>query len=348
MAALANYNQTDTETLKERCRLMIPIRSVSEAKEAWADWTRALSSLRAATGAPEFPALGNPQRDSCVDHFISTVLSGPPWMFIKYNEEYELYNGYVHDRAVVTLCSDSDSFCLRVGGSDALEGHEMQAFYGPCGWNVSGCIHAVGIEQDEYVDYFPSKIWVGSHVVPDVVKDFFKCQWRRYKESDDLMRLHARSGPLSCRICRNGRRRRITAVRYSGGLPSFDIQPNEVVLETLQRETQSLTNGMWGGAGPGSEDDETESEEDEDEEYIRYDEYEELICKPWPCREHWKSLTGEKARECPVCLEDTRELTHKMFSCGHFMCVSCINNSGFQWKCPICRVKIAERTVTLN
>lgn len=345
MAALTNYNHT-TPTLQSYGAIKsgIPIRSVSEAKEAWADWTRALRELRAATGEPTFPALATPQRDSFVDHFISTVLSGSPWMFIKYNEEYEVYYGYVHDRAVVTLCSDVGRFCLRVGGSDALEGHEMQAFYGPCGWNVSGCIHAVGIEQDEYVDYFPSKICLRSHVVPDVVKDFFKGQWRRYKESDDLMRLHARSGPLSCRICRNGRRRRITAVRYSGGLPSFDIQPNEVVLETLQRETQRRRVGP----GPGSEDDETESEEDEDEEYIRYDEYEELICKPWPCREHWKSLTGEKARECPVCLEDTRELTHKMFSCGHFMCVSCINNSGFQWKCPICRVKIAERTVTLN
>ena len=343
MAALTTQT---TEQLEGLCRNdNVVISSAADFRANWTAWTSALSALSTLT-APNFPALATPQRDSFVDHFISTVLSGPPWMFIKYNEEYELYSGYVHDRAVVTLCSDPDSFCLRVGGSDALEGHEMQAFYGPCGWNVSGCIHAVGIEQDEYVDYFPSKICLRSHVVPDVVKDFFKCQWRRYKESDDLMRLHARSGPLSCRICRNGRRRRITAVRYSGGLPSFNIQPNEVVLETLQRETQSLTNGMWGGPGPGSEDDETESEEDE--EYIRYDEYEELICKPWPCRQHWKSLTGEKARECPVCLEDTRELTHKMFSCGHFMCVSCINNSGFQWKCPICRVKIAERTVTLN
>ncbi len=347
MAALANYNHT-TPTLQSygAIKLRIPRRSVSEANEAWADWTRALRELGAATGEPTFPALANPQRDPFVDHFISTVLSGLPWMFIKYREEHEVYEGYVCSQAVVTQSSDVGRFCLHVGGSGALEGHEMQAFYGPCGWNVSGCIHAVGIEQDEYVEYFPSKIWVGSHVVPDVVKDFFKCQWRRYKESDDLMRLHARSGPLSCRICRNGRRRRITAVRYSGGLPSFDIQPNEVALETLQRETQSPTNGMWGGAGHGSEDDETESEEDE--EYIRYDEDEELICKPWPCRQHWKSLTGEKACECPVCMEDTRELTHKMFSCGHFMCVSCINNSGFQWKCPICRVKIAERTVTLN
>ena len=340
MAALTNYNETDTETLEERCRLMLPIRNVSEANEAWAYWTRALRELRAATGSPNFPALANPQRDPFVDHFISTLLSGPPWMFIKYSAAVEVYEGYVCSQAVVTQCSDVGRFCLRVGGSDALEAHEIQAFYGPCGWNVSGCIHAVGIEQDEYVDYFPSKIWVGSHVVPDVVKDFFKCQWRRYKESDELMRLHARSGTLSCRICRNGRRRRITAVRYSGGLPSRETQRRRV------------------GPGPGSEDDETESEEDEeyireteseeDEEYIRYEEDEELICKPWPCREHWKSLTGEKARECPVCLEDTRELTHKMFSCGHFMCVSCINNSGFQWKCPICRVKIAQRVVTLN
>ena len=345
MAALTNHNHT-TPTLQSYGAIKsgIPIRSVSEADEAWEDWTRALRELRAATGEPTFPALANPQRDPFVDHFISTVLSGPPWMFIKYSAAVEVYEGYVCSQAVVTQCSDVGRFCLRVGGSDALEAHEIQAFYGPCGWNVSGCIHAVGIEQDEYVDYFPSKIWVGSHVVPDVVKDFFKCQWRRYKESDELMRLHARSGTLSCRICRNGRRRRITAVRYSGGLPSFNIQPNEVVLETLQRETQRRRVGP----GPGSEDDETESEEDEDEEYIRYDEYEELICKPWPCREHWKSLTGEKARECPVCLEDTRELTHKMFSCGHFMCVSCINNSGFQWECPICRVKIAQRVVTLN
>lgn len=329
MAALTNYNQTDTETLEERCRLMIPIRSVSEANEAWADWTRALRELRAATGEPNFPAFENPQRDPFVDHFISTVLSGPPWMFIKYNDggRIAVYEGYVHERAVVTQCSDSVGFSLHVGGSDALEAHEIKAFYGPCGWRMNGCIHVVGLEQEEYVDYFPSRICVRSSVLSGAVKVFFKEQWRRYKESEDLLRLELTDSSPGCACRFDGSRRRMRAIRHSGGAPVVDLfGPDGLTLSTRPPQRRRV------GPGPGSEDEEDEQ----------------LICKPWPCKVQWRSLTGERARECPACLEDTTELTHKMFSCGHFMCVSCINKSAFQWKCPSCRVKIAQRAATLN
>ena len=327
MAALTNYNHT-TPTLQSYGAIKsgIPIRSVSEANEAWEDWTRALRELRAATGEPTFPVLANPQRDPFVDHFISTVLSGPPWMFIKYREEHGVYYGYVCSQAVVTQCSDVGRFCLHVGGSDALEAHEIQAFYGPCGWNVSGCIHAVGIEQDEYADYFPSKICVGSHVVSDAVKDFFKSQWRRYKESEDLLRLELAHSDSGCMCRLDGSRRRTREIVTTGGVPVVDLFGRGGLTLSTRPPPRRV------GPRPGSEDDETDGEEDE-----------ELICKPWACKQHWNSLNGEKARECPVCMDDTTESTHKMFSCGQFICVSCINNPGFQWKCPSCRVKIAMK-----
>ena len=327
MAALTGQTSGRVEDPYENGDVVIS--SAADFRAKWAAWTSALSSLRATTVALDFPAFANPQCDPFVDHLISTVLSGRPWMFIKYNNIYE---GYVHERAVITLCSDSFGFCLHVGGTDALEAHGIQAFYGPCGWRMNGCIHVVGLEQEEYVDYFPSRICLCPHVVSAAVKVFFKGQWRRYKESEDLLRLELTHSSPGCACRFDGSRRRMRAIRRGGGVPVVDLfGPGGLTLSTRPPQRRRV------GPGPGSEDEEEEAEEDE-----------QLICKPWPCKVQWTSLTGEKARECPVCLEDTRELTHKMFSCGHFMCVQCINNSGFQWKCPTCRVKIAQRAVTLN
>ena len=45
----------------------------------------------------------------------------------------------------------------------------------------------------------------------------------------------------------------------------------------------------------------------------------------------------EDTGECPACLQKTTEDTHKEFTCGHYMCTTCLANPAFDWKCPLCR-----------
>lgn len=46
--------------------------------------------------------------------------------------------------------------------------------------------------------------------------------------------------------------------------------------------------------------------------------------------------------ECPVCLQKTTEDTHKEFTCGHYMCTTCLANPEFDWTCPLCRKAISR------
>ena len=46
--------------------------------------------------------------------------------------------------------------------------------------------------------------------------------------------------------------------------------------------------------------------------------------------------------ECTVCLQMTTEDTHKEFTCGHYMCTTCLANPAFDWTCPLCRKAISR------
>ena len=54
------------------------------------------------------------------------------------------------------------------------------------------------------------------------------------------------------------------------------------------------------------------------------------------------ALTADHA--CIVCMEDTTEETHRVLSCGHFLCSDCLDTilelTPKQRSCPLCRVGI--------
>lgn len=61
------------------------------------------------------------------------------------------------------------------------------------------------------------------------------------------------------------------------------------------------------------------------------------VCQPIFCKQMFR-LTED--HQCSICLQDTTEDTHRVFTCGHFLCSGCMGNTAFDWTCPLCRGEI--------
>lgn len=64
-----------------------------------------------------------------------------------------------------------------------------------------------------------------------------------------------------------------------------------------------------------------------------------MVCQPYMCKQMHKFTED---RTCPICMEKTTEKTHRVFTCGHFVCSGCMSNDSFDWTCPLCRGKIRK------
>ena len=72
------------------------------------------------------------------------------------------------------------------------------------------------------------------------------------------------------------------------------------------------------------------------------------ICEPFLNQNDFKRLKGIKDRgeggedtlRCCICYQDTTLETHRVLSCGHFLCSTCVEKIK---ECPLCRVPIAGR-----
>lgn len=61
-----------------------------------------------------------------------------------------------------------------------------------------------------------------------------------------------------------------------------------------------------------------------------------VVCQPFMCKLMYKQMQElEQDNMCSICLEDTTEDTHRVLSCGHFLCSGCMGNL-IDWKCPQC------------
>ena len=61
------------------------------------------------------------------------------------------------------------------------------------------------------------------------------------------------------------------------------------------------------------------------------------VCQPIFCKQMFR-LTED--HQCSICLQDTTEDTHRVFTCGHFLCSGCMGHTAFDWTCPLCRGEI--------
>ena len=328
MAALTNRADLN---LRERCRINhVVIDSVSAFEDMWAAWKRAVSELRAATGEPDFPAFENPRPDPFVEHLIIQVLSGP-WMFVRYHEERSRYEAFVRARATLSVWSHHHGFRVRVLPLDgaAAVTRQLAVAYGAAHWRIHGALHLVGFGQEEYNGYFPA--CVRSHIdqiFPDAAKEFFQRQWVRLKNNDDELQSALRRPA-----------HRVFSFFYPQQEPAVVVPGRVHRRENASEQMQNFIRRQRRRTG---------NREPIQTDGVQSTEEKERICKPFACKNHWRSLTDKDARQCPICFENTTERTHKMISCGHFVCVICIANSLFDWKCPVCRASITEKEFTFN
>lgn len=61
------------------------------------------------------------------------------------------------------------------------------------------------------------------------------------------------------------------------------------------------------------------------------------VCQPIFCKQMFR-LTED--HQCCICLRNTTEDTHRVFTCGHFLCSGCMGHTAFDWTCPLCRGEI--------
>lgn len=68
-----------------------------------------------------------------------------------------------------------------------------------------------------------------------------------------------------------------------------------------------------------------------------------VVCQSFMCKLMFKQMQELKEDHmCSICLDETEEDTHRVLSCGHFLCSGCMGNPEFDWTCPQCRGNIRK------